>query len=421
MYADWAPDGAALAVTRDLGNHRRLEYPVGTLLYETQHNLFNPRVSPDGKRVALWEQSARSVRLIVVDAQGTVRTVSPDWVDWWYLAWSPDGREIWFGASKSGGFNSTVYAVDLEGHRRTLYAGPGDYDVHDVLADGRALLGSVKQRARTVGLLDGWGQARDLSWFDGTMVIDIAVDGKSLLVAEWSEAGGPDESVYLQKNDGAPPVRLGDGRALALSPDGRLALAARARMELVLLPIGAGVEKPLASGVFESVGEARWLPDGKRFAVQASLPGQRTQLFLIDVGGGAPVALADADYGDTSLIAVSPDGARIAAVTVDERVALVPVAGGAPVFDDAFRPGDQPIAWSADGAALYVYRREAPVATVERVDLRTRRREIWKELPASDSAGVSSIERVVMTSDARFHAWAWQQHLTDLYLVEGLR
>ena len=424
MYADWSPDGSRLAAVRNLGDRRRLEYPLGTLLYESPHDLLNPRISPDGKRVALWEGLGRRYALIVVDEGGTARTLSPGWNDWWYLAWSPDGKEIWYGATSSGHL-SEVYAVDLEGRRRTLYAGPGAYDVHDIAADGRALLGSVKQRDWSQARLGRWDGPRNLSWFDGTQVVDMAADGTALLLSESSEAGGSDEAVYLQREDGSPPIRLGHGRALALSPDGRTALAARSRRDLVLLPIGAGAERPLAAGLFETVLEARWLPDGRRIAVLGSFQGRTAGLFLVDVDGGQPTQLADVGYeagGYQGYTAVSPDGGRIAAVAADGRIALVPVTGGAATFDDLFHAGDGPIAWSDDGSALYVLRREdAATAAIDRIDLRERKREVWKDLPIAELAGVSNVSRVAMTSDGRAWAWTWQQIKTDLYLVEGLR
>ena len=419
-YADWSPDGKGLAIIRDRGDHRCLEYPVGTTLYETPLELFNPRISPDGRRVALWQTATGINAVIVVEADRRVRILSPGWRDWWFLSWSPDGREVWFGATQVG-FLTTVYAIDLEGHRRTLYAGPGNFDVHDVAPDGRALLGAVKQRMRTMGRLHGWPIPRDLSWFDGIQVVDLSADGSTFLLLEDGEAGGPGQSVYAQKADGAPPVRLGEGHALALSPDGQWALAARDRRELVLLPAGSGVEHHLAPGAFEAVADARWFPDGRRFALLASRPGARLSLFVVDAGNGALVPLADEGYQDGSSLAVSPDGRRVAAVMADGRPALVPADGGPPEFDSGLREGDLPVAFGASGASLYVVRRDTINGVVERVDLGTGRRAVWKELPVLDSAGVSNIARVVMTPDAQAWAWSWQQILTDLYLVRGLK
>ena len=54
--ADWSPDGATLAVIIDArADHDRLEYPIGTLLYEADGYLSDVRVSHDGQRVAFVE------------------------------------------------------------------------------------------------------------------------------------------------------------------------------------------------------------------------------------------------------------------------------------------------------------------------------------------------------------------------------
>jgi len=40
-----------------------------------------------------------------------------------------------------------------------------------------------------------------------------------MLIEEDGDGGGPNYSVYLRKTDGSAAVRLGEGRAIALSPD----------------------------------------------------------------------------------------------------------------------------------------------------------------------------------------------------------
>src|SRR5712692_624502 len=52
QWADWAPDGATLAVVREAGGRNRLEYPIGKVLYETPGWISHLRVSPRGDEVA---------------------------------------------------------------------------------------------------------------------------------------------------------------------------------------------------------------------------------------------------------------------------------------------------------------------------------------------------------------------------------
>ena len=70
---------------------------------------------------------------------------------------------------------------------------------------------------------------------------------------------------------------------------------------------------------------------------------------------------------------------------------------------------------------MYVLRKGTPPVSIFRIDLRTGRREVWKDLPARDPAGVATLSRAVMTRDGKAYAFTYQQILTDLYLVEGLR
>jgi eukaryotic-like serine/threonine-protein kinase len=50
-YADWSPAGE-LAIVRVVGSQQRLEFPVGTVLFQTEGEIDWPRVSPDGQHVA---------------------------------------------------------------------------------------------------------------------------------------------------------------------------------------------------------------------------------------------------------------------------------------------------------------------------------------------------------------------------------
>ena len=92
------------------------------------------------------------------------------------------------------------------------------------------------------------GKDQEVSWLDWSTVADLSADGKTVLFYEWGEGVGAAPVVYVRKVDGSDAVRLGPGKALALSRDGQWALALQetSTPQLVLLPTGTG-DEPSAS------------------------------------------------------------------------------------------------------------------------------------------------------------------------------
>ena len=83
---------------------------------------------------------------------------------------------------------------------------------------------------------------------------------------------------------------------------------------------------------------------------------------------------------------------------------------------------DRPIRWSADGRyVFYVPRTDRFHAEprIHRLDLHTRRKELWKELRRVDA--LSSVSWVVTTGDGKAIAYGYDRGQSDLYLVKGLR
>ena len=182
--------------------------------------------------------------------------------------------------------------------------------LHDVSRDGRVLLARDGVRSRMAVLPPGETRERDLSWLDGTIPADISTDGTTLLFFEGGEGGGGTGTVYVRKTDGSPPVRLGEGYALALSPDKRWALATlQSYSQLTLLPTGAGQARRLERGPIESYQSATFLPDGRRILFAGSERGRRARLYVQDLAGGAPrpVTAEGAGAGPHGVV-VSPDG-----------------------------------------------------------------------------------------------------------------
>ncbi len=125
---------------------------------------------------------------------------------------------------------------------------------------------------------------------------DISRDGQFVLFEDASEAAGPGYAVALRKLDGTLPVRLGDGSAGGLSPDGKWAISVSTGQpqQVTLLPIGAGQPRSVDIGGLEHIqtGWARFLADGQRLCItNGNEQGRSTRCYLLDLAGAKPKAL----------------------------------------------------------------------------------------------------------------------------------
>jgi eukaryotic-like serine/threonine-protein kinase len=430
QWADWAPDGSNFAVVRDLGGMNRLEFPIGKSLYQTGGWIGHPRVSPKGDLVAFADhplQGDDSGALAVVDLTGKRKTLSDQWFTIQGVAWSPDGKEIWFTASKSG-TDRTLYASTLDGKMRTIARLPGALMLLDIARDGRVLLVRASWRRELMGF-GADGKQRELSWLDYTYPGELTPDGKTLLFDEeggggslaYSKSGGYTYGVYIRKTDGSPAVLLGEGSALALSPDGKWAITQTqvSPAQLKLLPTGAGQSKDLTSDNINH-NWAHWFADSKRIVFSGNEPDKGEKLYVYELESGKSRAISPEGVNGNSF-AISPDSQFVAAIGPDQRGYLYPVNGGDARLIPGVTQGEQPITWSADGHSLYVYQPGEMPAHVFRVDVQSGKRTLWKDLMPTDPSGVENIGPILITPDAQTCVFGYHRNLADLYLVEGLK
>jgi serine/threonine protein kinase len=431
QWADWGPDGNNLAVVRDMDGRNRLEFPVGKPLYQTGGWIGHPRVSPKGDYIAFADhplQGDDSGSLAIVDMAGNKKMLSSQWFTIQGVAWAPDGKEIWFTASKSG-TDRTLYATTLDGKQRIVARLPGALMLLDIAKDGRVLLIRATWRRELLGLIEGDTKQKELSWLDYTFPSDLSSDGKTLLFDEeggggalaYSKTGGLTYAVYIRKTDGTPAVLLGEGGAVALSPDGKWAISQsqESPSQFRLLPTGAGEARDLTKDNINH-SWAHWFPDGKRVLFAADEPNKGVRFYVYDVESGKSQVISHEGVNGTAFM-ISPDSKQIAAIGPDQKGYLYPVSGGDPTAIAGFNQGEQPITWSADGNSLYIYQPGELPARVFRLDLKTGQRTLWKELMPGDPAGVENIGPILMTPDAKTCVFGYHRMLADLYLVEGLK
>jgi Tol biopolymer transport system component len=421
-WADWAPDGASLAVIHEVDGRKRLEFPLGKVLYQADGWLGNPRVAPDGKMVAFIDHPQPrddGGSVAVVDLSGKKTMLSDGWDSIQGLAWSPDGNEIWFTATRTGGDRS-LFATNLSGKVRLLARVPGELTILDVGKEGNVLLTRGNDRAGIIGLAPSEAKEKDLSWLDWSVPGSLSVDGKMVLFQEAGEGGGPKYAVYLRNTDGSPAIRLGEGSGLSLSPDGKWALARLnvTPSPLVLYPTGVGEMRQAKDDGLNHTAAA-FLPDGKRFVFTGTEAGHGVRLYVESLDDAKPHAFSPEGAG--AGIVLSPNGEWVADIGPDRRVYLFPVAGGEAKAVPGLQPEEVPTGWSSDGRSLFVLTRGQVPAQVYRVDVATGQRTFWKSMEPADSAGIDTIGRVMMSLDNKSYVYSYVRTLSDLYLVEGLK
>jgi Tol biopolymer transport system component len=414
--ADWSPDGKDLAVVRQVGEGRVLEYPIGHRLYESMAALSRPRISPDGKTIALIEHPIRGDnigRIVLVPTSGKSRAISQVGPVGG-LAWAPDGASLWTA------MNTSLVRVSTDGRQETVTRIPVTGSIEDVSREGKLLLSLVPYRREIVGLAPGETRERNLSWLDWSYPTGLSRDARQLLFEEQNR--GPENALYIRRTDGSEAIRLGTGRSLALSPDGHWALGAASNLphQLLLIPTGPGEIRKLVDTKLTYNPSANFFPDGRRLLVQASEPGHGNRIYIQDLDGPPrPIAPEGLSFG--RWYAISPDGKRVAVETPERRIALFVIESQQTIPVRGLEPGEFPIGWTADGRSLYVGPSFGVPAQIHLVNLETGQRTPWKTLDAPDPAGILRMSPYYIAEDGQSYVYSYRREVGDLFLVEGLK
>ena len=413
---DWGPDNESLAVVRMVGtSSRRLEYPIGHVLYETVPAgcIGTPRVAPDGKHVAFVKcNDPGGPSIVLVDLAGRINALlqSRRWIG--ALSWSASGDEIWFTTGATS-LSPELRAVTLAGRERLIAKLPGT--IEDVSPEGKMLLSRGAAFWGIRGQRPGESEERELTWLEGSVAVDVSEDGRFVLFGEALEGGGVNGRIYIRGTDGSPAVRLAEGFPGCLSPDGRSAIVRRPSLEsFTILPTGPGESRELAvPGIYPY--RVRWFPDGKRLLWGAEQPGHAGRLWVQSVDGGSPQPITPERTGAGAL---SPDG-RFVATIGDDGHFIYPVDGKERWPMLGAEPDEWPVQWGLDNKIYVVSEARLPVR-IMRVDATTGKRELWREVAPADRGGIVHMQ-MLLTRNARAYVYTYQRYLSDLYLVGGLK
>jgi hypothetical protein len=414
--AEWSADGN-LAVAHYVNGKVRLEYPIGKVLYETGGWITDMRFSPAGDKIAFlehvyWPDDRGSVA--VIDLAGNKKQLTGEFEAEDGLAWSPDGKEVWFTAAKAG-IERILFAVTLSGKQRLVLSVPATLRLFDVYPDGRVLLGAGHERVNMMASTPD-GKSRDLSWSGWSVIADVSQDGKQVLFDEQSEFAGTNYAVAIRGIDGSPPIKLGDGELAKFSPDGKsVGVAVPGQPNhFLLLPTGVGEAKDIPASGLDVLQRVGFLPDGRVFMV-GSEPGHGIRCFIRALEGG-PMKVAT---GEGVLeCRSSPDSRQLAVYqNGDLWVYDIETAKGYAV------PSAEhflPIRWLDNHTILAAPLGEIP-AHVFQIDAVTGKKTLFRELEPTDRAGVYQLTSLASSPDGKTIAYSYHQAIYDLYVVEGLK
>jgi eukaryotic-like serine/threonine-protein kinase len=421
--ASWSPDGSELAlVSERSGGKSRLEYPIGKPLYETTGYLFCARVSPKGDLVSFVEwDTRRGAFFSVADRGGKVRKFSGPWTSGGCPMWRPDGGSVVVVASLEYS-KAAIREVSLGGVERVVYPLEAPLNLLDLLPDGRLLVERYVERLGILMRHPGEEREREMSWLDGSSQPILSADGSTLVFTETGEGGGSRRGVFLRKVGAESPVRLGDGIALSLSPDGKWVstLEPGPPSELVLLPTGAGVPRKIALPGL-TIGHGVFLGDGRTLFVRASEPGKPLGRWIVPIDGGTP-RLVMSDQPDMGEV-LFPDGKKGAWAVGGGKGFILSFDTGERTPLKGLEPEDVIVEESGDERHIFVFRPQEIPGRIFRIEIETGKRELWKELMPADPVGVvRATASVAISRDEKSYAYGYTRIIaSDLYVLEGVK
>ena len=430
--ADFLP-GDRLAIVRRVDGRDRLEVPQGTVVFDTPGYISHIRVSPDGRRVGFLEHPLYGDNrgYVAVYDGARARRLTPEYSGVEALAWSADGREIWYGGANAES-NWPIRAIDPDtnGPRdgRIVWYVPTNLLLLDIDARGRVLLTGNAAGGITAGGTTGETRDRNLASDSWSVPGNLSRDGRTLLMSS-QDGTDPDYSVLIRRMDGSAPVKIGRGRAQALSPDGKWALSITPSEpnRVLLLPTGPGEARQIDVGdLVPNV--AVFVPPGLTVAVVGTRDGAFSAV-LIDIASGKRSTLELAELQGRGLSVrryrgthAAPDGSLLAIRADDGTVLAWPLPSGGPARELAtLGDGEAFAGWSADPARIFVARWDGPKARIDSLDVTTGRRTMVHEITVDDPAGMLTVPDLYLSADAQSYIYGSVRMLSTLYLVTGLR
>lgn len=139
----------------------------------------------------------------------------------------------------------------------------------------------------------------------------------------------------------------GPVRALAISPDGKIALSGSFDSSAIRWSLERNAAEQVLRFHGSAVNAVAILPDGRMIT-----GGEDSKIALWQPGAAEPVKQFDGHTAPIVALAVSPDGKKIASASWDRTVRVWPIEGGAPLVLEGHQQNVNGVAFMPDGKSI---------------------------------------------------------------------
>jgi hypothetical protein len=423
-FADWSSKGELLTV-RFVNGTRALESPPGHLLFSAKGWMSNPRFSHSGQSIAFLHHPFAGDdmgEVVVLDRTGKSKTLSRRWPSAFGLAWSPDDGEVWF--TEGPTVPNEIHAASLSGKERIVYTASSSIVLQDISATGEVLLVDSLDRF-DLSYASKSGSQRLLSFTDGNASLGAVSESGQALFGVADPLTTEDALLaVLRSVDGSPPQVIGHGYPLDLSADGRWALVqSYDETRVSALPTGPGQARAFDTHDL-NIRSARFLPGNTGFVAVARAPSENAaRLYVVDGEKRTADPLGEVRLSTKrESLYLSPDATIAAALTIDNRLALISVADGAPLPVPAEFADMRPKGWSAQGELWLGQGGTSAPARMHlyRVDLRTGRTLEERTISPPELAGTTHISGVEISRSGEHVVFFYDRNPGRLLIARGL-
>jgi eukaryotic-like serine/threonine-protein kinase len=214
-------------------------------LVAERRDYWRPRVSPDGKRVAVEVNDDRGEHVWIVDLDdGNASPLELDGLRSVFSAWAPDGHSVVFRLDRSDQYGIYQQPADGSEMPRLLYGATEDLMPGDISRDGVLVFAAGEQTGRRSILTMPMNESRATAFLETPALEHMPVfsrDGKWIAYAS-NETGRSEIYVRAYPRSDAPARLISDsgGTAPLWSPDGAELFYRNTGGSLVAVPMQAG-------------------------------------------------------------------------------------------------------------------------------------------------------------------------------------